>query len=352
MARIEFRTEQQESVFHSPLENMQEVTQNLEIRFDPLTGRQSVFNSALEGKAKTAFPDTDFDYLEQRAKKTKKQCFLCPTDWKKYTPKYPEELVPTGILEKGQAALFPNLFPIAPYHSMIRVGDKHLRTLDDFPPDLLADAFEIALEFVRLCYAYDPGMRYATMNANYQLPAGASVIHPHFQIMSSPLASTHNDLILQKSAEYWEHNSTNYWQDLVSTEKELGQRWIGRTGQAHWLTAFSPMGQNEIMVVWPQRHSFMPWTREDVRDLAAGMSHVLKVWHEMKLSSFNFSCFSAPLDEDSPYFSCVMRLVNRQNVVPDHRTDDYFLQKLMHNDMIINRPERLAQWMGEGFPST
>jgi hypothetical protein len=45
-----------------------------------------------------------------------------------------------------------------------------------------------------------------------------------------------------------------------------------------------------------------------------------------------------------------MRLVNRQNVVPDHRTDDFFLQKLMHNNTILNRPERLAQWVGDGFP--
>ncbi|MFW6178830.1 MAG: hypothetical protein ACOC43_10775, partial [Desulfohalobiaceae bacterium] len=60
--------------------------------------------------------------------------------------------------------------------------------------------------------------------------------------------------------------------------------------------------------------------------------------------------FSAPLGQDSPHFCCMMRLVNRQNVHAHHRTDDYFFQKLLQNELILNRPEDLAQWMQKGFP--
>jgi galactose-1-phosphate uridylyltransferase len=352
MANILFKSEKHEASFHSPLQDMQLVNQSLEVRFDPLTGHQSVFNSALEDKAKLSFPDTDFDYLEQRAEETEQSCFLCPPDWRKNTPRYPEVFLSSGRLEKGQATLFPNLFPVAAYHGMIRLGDKHLRKLNDLPAWLLDDGFSAALDFVRRCHEYDPKMRFATINANYQLPAGASLIHPHFQVLNSPEPSTHHQLLLQKCAEYQTQNTSNYWQDLVEEEKAIGRRWIGQINESQWITAFSPMGFNEIQIVWPERQSFLDWSDKDVQDLALGLNHILGVWHDMNLSSFNFSCFSAPLGRDSPHFCCVMRIVNRQNVFPHHRTDDYFLQKLMRNELILNRPEKLAQWMRKDFPES
>ena len=352
MANIQFQISKQESVFHNPFQDMQLTTQELEVRTDPLTGHQSVLNTGLEGKAKISFPDTDYTYLEQRAEETRKNCFLCPEDWRKNTPSYPEEFLPSGRLEQGQATLFPNLFPLGAYHSMIRLGDRHLLKLNELPVDLLADGFSVALEFVRRCHEYDPRMRFATLNANYMFPAGASLMHPHFQILNSPTPCTHHQLLLEKSSEYLARNNSCYWKDLVHQEQELDQRWIGRINNSHWITAFAPMGYNEIQIIWPDRVNFLQWTDQDIQDLAQGLQHVFAVWHSMQLSTFNFSCFSAPLDQDSPHSCCMMRIVNRQNVIPHHRTDDYFFQKLMQNELILNRPEELAQWMQEGFPQS
>jgi hypothetical protein len=65
----------------------------------------------------------------------------------------------------------------------------------------------------------------------------------------------------------------------------------------------------------------------------------------MKFSTYNFSCFSGPVDRPSPQFRCLLRLVNRQNAIPHHRTDDYFFQKLLKNEIIIQRPEKLATFL-------
>ncbi len=352
MSKIEFKVSEQYSSFHNPFQDMELVTQKLEVRTDPLTGHQSVLNPDLEGKAQILFPDTDFEYLEQRGDATLQNCFLCPADWKKNTPSYPEDFLPSGGLEYGQATLFPNLFPIGAYHSVIRLGDQHLRKLNDFPVQLLTDGFTVARDFVRKCHDYDPEMRYATINANYLFPAGASLVHPHFQIISSPTPCTHLEQLLDKSVGYHDRNHSCYFQDLAAEEKRLGQRWIGEINNTCWITAFAPMGYNEIQVIWPEKESFLQWTDQDVRDLALGLNHILSVWYGMNLSTFNFSCFSAPLDQDSPHFRCVMRIVNRQNVMPHHRTDDYFFQKLMQNELILNRPEELASRMRQGFPGT
>lgn len=353
MRKINFAVSRQESVFHSPFQNNERVTQSLEVRTDPLTGHQSVFNTGLEGKAQILFPDTDYTYMAQRAEETVGTCFLCPADWRKNTPTYPEEFLPTGILEHGQAALFPNLFPVAAYHSVIRLGDRHFRKLDELPPDLLADGFTVALDFVRKSVAFDPTMRFPTLNINYMLPAGASLMHPHMQILNSPTPSSHHQMLLEKSRQYKKQNNASYWADLVNAEKSIDQRYIGRTGKAHWITAFAPTGYNEIQAVWPRLQNFLQFSQNDIADLAEGLSHILKTWHTMKLSSFNFACFCAPLTdpvtEDSE-FCCFMRMVNRQNVIPHHRTDDYFFQKLLKNELIVNPPEKLALWMKKDFP--
>jgi UDPglucose--hexose-1-phosphate uridylyltransferase len=353
MKKINFAVNYQKSVFHNPFQNNEILNQPLEIRTDPLTGHQSVFNPGLEGKSQILFPDTDYEYMAQRAQETIASCFLCPADWRLKTPKYPKEFISEGILEFGQAALFPNLFPVAAYHSVIRLGEKHFRMLNDITPDLLHDGFTVALDFVRRTFEYDPTMCYPTLNINYMLPAGASLMHPHMQILNSPTPSTNHQLLLKKCGQYKAENSASYFTDLVNEEKSINQRYIGKTGEAHWITAFSPKGHNETFVVWPGRQNFLQFTKEDIEDLSRGLSHILKLWHAMKLSSFNFACFSAPLNApvtDTHGFSCFMRIVNRQNVTPHHRTDDYFLQKMLGNELILNPPEKLAQWMKKDFP--
>ncbi|MGM0402910.1 MAG: hypothetical protein ACQEQN_04275 [Thermodesulfobacteriota bacterium] len=353
MKKIHFAVSHQKSVFHNPFQNNEQLTQPLEVRSDPLTGHQSVFNTGLEGKAQILFPDTDYEYMKQRADETVSTCFLCPEDWRQKTPTYPKEFIPEGILEHGQAALFPNLFPVAAYHTVIRLGSRHFRKLDELPPDLLKDGFTVALDFVRRSFAFDPTMCYPTLNINYMLPAGASLMHPHMQILNSPTPSTHHQLLIEKSRQYREQNTSSFWTDLVTEEKTLDQRYIGQTGDAFWIAAFSPTGFNEIQAVWPKKQNFLQFTEKDIADLSKGLSHILKTMHTMKLSSFNFACFCAPLNDpitDEPEMACFMRIVNRQNVIPNHRTDDYFLQKLLKNELILNPPEKLAQWMKKDFP--
>ncbi len=335
--------------FHSPLEGGELVEHTFETREDPLTGHKSVLCSALQGKASLLFPETDWEYLRQRGEETVSSCFLCPEDWRDKVPRYPADFLSEGMLEREDVALFPNLFPIGPYHAVVRVGDRHLRTLEEMPADLLTRALEISAEFVRRCRDYDPRMRYATINANHLFPAGASLVHPHFQVVASSTPSTHHEQLLRASREYMQRTGSCYWEDLVAKEEQSGERWIGRIGSSSWIAAYSPKGYNEVQAILPERQSPMEWGHEESRDLARGMEAVLTQYHRMGLSTFNFTLFSGPLGEDAPEFRCFLRLMNRQNVVPHHRTDDYFFQKLMGNELILTPPESLASRMREAM---
>ncbi|MGA2403120.1 MAG: hypothetical protein ABSG91_15670 [Syntrophobacteraceae bacterium] len=351
MPRISFKTWEQVVEFHNPTRNGELDRQKIEVRLDPLTGHQSVLNDALKGKVSTLFPETDYAYLHQRIDDTREQCFMCDGKWRKNSPRYPERLIPEGRLEKGEIVLFPNLFPLAPYHAVVMVGQKHGRTLDDFPSSLLFDAFSVCLEFIRRCFEVDREARFFTINANFMPPAGSSILHPHLQIIGSALPSTHHRLLLERSLAYYRDTGSCYWLDLIETERESGQRWLGQIGPSRWFTAFSPIGVNEVNAVWPHNSHFLQWDNEDIRAMAEGVRRALLVYHDLKFSTFNFSCFSGPLEKAAPEFRCFLRLINRQNMHPHYRTDDYYLQKLLDNEIIVYPPEHLASLIrktGEG----
>lgn len=349
MARVSFKACRQVSEFHSPMKDFELDRQKMEVRFDPLTGHQSILSDGLKDKISTLFPETDYAYLDQRFDETKDHCFMCEGRWRRMSPRYPENLLPGGRLEKGETVLFPNLFPVAPYHAVVMTGEKHGRTLDDFSSALLFDAFSVSVEFIRRCFRYDPTARFFTINVNFMPPAGASVVHPHVQVIGSPVAMTHHALLLERSLAFQADTGSCYWLDLVETERETGERWLGEIGPCRWFTAFSPTGVNEVNAVWPNRSNFLEWDDGDIEAMAEGVHRALLTYHELKFSTFNLSCFSGPLGVAAPEFRCFLRMINRQNMTRHYRTDDYFLQKLLKNELIIHPPEHLASLMRERF---
>jgi UDPglucose--hexose-1-phosphate uridylyltransferase len=342
MARIEFESWKQSAVFHNPLRNGELDRQEIEVRLDPLTGHQSIINAGLSEKSSTLFPETDHGYIKMRAEATEPQCFLCGGKWRMTTPRYEAALASEGRMVEGDAVLFPNLFPLAARHAVVMLGNSHFRRLDDFPPALLRDALSVSVRFIRRCHELDNEIRHFTINCNYLLPAGSSVFHPHLQVLGSPFPGSHERLLQGLGLDYHGKTGACYWLDLAAEEKLKGERWVGEIGGSSWFTAYSPVGTNEINAVWPAAQSFLDWTNNDVAAMAEGLSRVLTAYHSLNCSTFNFSCFSAPMDEDHPELRCILRIINRQNMVPDYRTDDFYFQKLLRNEIIVTPPERLA----------
>jgi len=349
-AKLAFIKHYQKSDFHNPMMNNDLDTQDLEIRKDPLTGAQSVFNARLEDKVATFFGASDTDLIEKLAKESKPRCFLCEDRWKTMTPTYPEDLVPGGRISVGEAVLFPNIFPAAQIHAVVRVGSKHYVPLAEFDSKIVADAFQASLELTRYLSKNERN-QYMTINGNYLGPAGASIAHPHFQVVGGDLPFTYLASVFNQSNAYYTSNQTCFWSDLVTAEKNSGERYIGASGPVEWIAAFSPQGTNEIIGVLPERMHFLEMDEEDVRGMASGMVHVLGGYAAMGHSTFNFAVYSGPLGHRDPSFRCFIRIISRQNVYKNYRTDDYFLQKLLRNELILVRPEVLAENLRKYFLS-
>jgi len=74
---------------------------------------------------------------------------------------------------------------------------------------------------------------------------------------------------------------------------------------------------------------------------------VMKGYDSMDISTFNFSVYSGPINTTDDTFRCYIRIISRQNVYENYRTDDYFLQKMLRNELILTSPEVLASTLRE-----
>jgi UDPglucose--hexose-1-phosphate uridylyltransferase len=324
-------------------------TQELEIRRDPLSGRQSVFNPRLEDKVSFFFGSSDTVLIDRLARESEPGCFLCGDRWKQTTPTYPEEMVPRGRIQVGEAVLFPNLFPISQVHAVIRVGSRHYLPLQDFSSQVIEEAFWASRKFVEFLFQADRTTQFLTLNGNYLGPAGASIFHPHFQVLGSDIPFSHLEELLARSRDYQEEHGTCYWADLVEKEREIGDRFISQTGPVSWVTSFSPQGANEVLGIFTEKRDFLEIEDYDLSVLAEGLSAVLRGYDALGISTFNFTLYSGPLGAYDGAFRCFLRIISRQNVYENYRTDDYFLQKLLRNELILNSPESLASTLRNTF---
>ncbi len=341
---IEFESVKESIRFHNPLQNMEEVEDVIERRRDPLTGRWAIGTSRLKDKAGMFFGASDRELIKAVAEKTRENCFFCPENVYKTTPKYKSEWLSEGRLKQGDALLVPNLFPLAPIHAVIILGERHYRELSEFDAELLYDGLKAAVDFAKIVHRSDEDLKHMTINGNYLFPAGATIVHPHLQLMGGKNAFTEIEKLKSDCDRYRDENRGDYFKELIETEKENNERYVGEKNSVHWVTPFAPMGANEVLGILPECRSLGELKKTGLRGLAEGMSKVLSYYEKRGYSTFNFTVYSDSMHtKDASSFPVFVRMITRQNVYENYRADDYFIQKLLGVELMLTSPEETAE---------
>ncbi len=333
----------------NPYNNFLPEDHRVEVRKDPLLGDTSIYNPYLKDKAKAFFGQNDPDLIRKIAGESARSCIFCGDNVVTKTACYPPDIMPGGRIRKGCAVLFSNLFSLGAYHPVIAFCGAHFLKLSEFTPGILADGFEAAQEFLRCVYCRDESALYATICSNYLLPAGASMVHPHLQMLVTPVAYSYHARMLEACRRYYEKNGSSYYDDLVAEEQRTNERYVVRHNRWHWLAAFSPIGSNEITAIHDNETDFEMLPAADLRDLAHGISKVLLLYEQLGLLSFNYSLYSIQRSCRDAGQRCVFKIISRQNLYPNYRNDDYFLQKMLQTELIFNLPEELAAQLKKIF---
>ncbi len=329
---IRFHSEQITASFLAP--DGSEMTKSLEVRFDPLLGTSS---RIAEGVVLSKADESALALLQA----PNANCPFCPDQIRRVTPKILQPIHPDGRLEQGESTLFPNLVPYSQYAAVSVFSRRHWLALNDFTPQLLLDNLAVAVEYVRKVHAFDPKAENCAYNINYLYPSGGSLPHPHAQVYLDPYPTTLMRLQHDASTAYWTAHGRPYWEELVEAEGARRLRLVARIGRSAWITAFAPIGFNEVRAVVSGCETLLELTEDDLKALSAGISRVLQ-WYELTgYNSFNLALYSGPLN-NSRGGRVHLSMITRTAMLPYYRSDAMHMERLHWEAAVDRAPESIA----------
>jgi UDPglucose--hexose-1-phosphate uridylyltransferase len=294
---MKFEAIKRETVILDPNNSMQRKIIPSEIRKDPLTGRTSRICHFMPLK----WQKPDFDQLVDGTEKT---CPFCPDRVMKATPCFPYEIVPDGRMVMDDKVLFPNIAPYDSLSACATFSGRHFIPMTEITPKHIADSFFLTMRFFRRIQAINhPESVYHLINWNYMPASGSSLIHPHLQVFASAYAPNLLQQELSSAKKYYNQTGTNYWDDLVQTEKTGGTRFLGQIGRTSWLTAYAPLGvAGDVTAVVDAVGCTLELTDADIDDLAQGLTRLMAAYDKMGIYSFNMNFFPGAQGDDHARF--------------------------------------------------
>ncbi|MFC6837214.1 hypothetical protein [Halomarina ordinaria] len=323
---IEFASDLQRASFHSPLEDFAAVDVEVEVREDPLTGRQ-----ARVVPESFVHPE-EFDI--EAVVGDSEGCFFCPGTVEEATPTYPD-WVGEARGSVGEATSFPNLNPYGAHSNVVALTADHYRPIDGFGAEIFRDGLRAALEYVSAVRDHEDAP-YASVNMNFLRPAGSSIVHPHLQTLVDDRGTNHHRTLLDASRDYHDEDGESYWADLVDEERD-GERFVGETAGVTWLAPYAPRHHRHVVGV--AEETGVPGDEAECVDgFAAGLANVLAAYGAAGLNSFNFALYLA----DDPAMPPVMDVVARSVFDAYYWSDSPFFTVLHDEGVVDVAPEEYA----------
>ena len=330
-----FEATPKETVLLNPLQDMVLRSIPSQIRKDPLTKRTARVCHFMTPK----WEKPDFAKIVDG---TEVFCPFCPDKVMKLTPCFPEELIPGGRMVSDDRVLFPNLFPYDSISALVTLGGRHHVPMTEFEPERIAGTFRLAFDFfTRLRDMKHPEAVYNLLNWNYMPASGSSLIHPHLQVFATSSAPNLMREELEAAGNYLKVHKTNFWDDLVKAEEELGERWLGRVGRTAWLSSFAPLGVvGDVLAVVDGVGHTLELTDRDLLDLALGLTKVLAAYDRMGIYNFNMNFFTGGPGDEQARFHLLLSartFFNQALGTPDVAA----LRNLYNESICISFPEEI-----------
>ncbi len=244
---ITFKRRVQKTKILNPADNFKEMILTVETRWDPLTKRTArVLDLPI-----TKFPPWPLEEMLEKGGKRFAPFALKP--WRRSPPDSPKILFKGGSCDRGRFAYSRTgslLTGIVPWSFSL---NSITCPLNDFTEDILFSAFSAACLFLRRVVEADPAVRFFSINWNYLPMSGGSIIHPHLQILAGEFPTHYQGAMIQGCRRYQKRFGKNYWEDLIDTEKSLGQRYISALGRTTWLASYAPLGVTDIMSLFKEQ---------------------------------------------------------------------------------------------------
>ena len=331
-----FRREPRVARLHDPRRGFALSDVESEIRYDPLTGESArICHFSLP-----AAPPPDISAVVEARRPG---CPFCPGKVGVVTPRFPETLVPGGRFHRGEAVVFPNLFPYDELSAVIVPGPAHDLAAGDVPEGLVVSAVAAARDFLAATLPRIGGDLHGLVTWNHMPPAGGTQIHPHLQVVgtSEPGNAIRRELLAETA--WLAAHGRPFAPDLLAAEDAAG-RVVGRTGPWTWHVPFAPTGVlGDCRATLPGKATLLELDDADVASFAAGLRRALRGFAATGLWSFNLTFVPDRAGERSGRHALSARLLPRLWIDPAlHVPDANYLHMLLGERFSMAWPEEVA----------
>jgi galactose-1-phosphate uridylyltransferase len=244
--------------------------------------------------------------------------------------------------------VIPNIVPFDTHPAICLFSDDHYLPLMGFTPQLLGDALLACQEFLRKVASTTAEQIYPSINWNYMPPAGSSLIHPHLQPLAGQTPTNAQREIFRATHEYVTLHLTHYWRDLVTTEEERGERYIGRVGRVVWISPFVPTGlYPDVMAVFWECQDILELEEENIAEFSQGLAKILRFYESLGIYSLNLSIFSGLKGDSTVWVHS--RITPRTVPRPIGNSDITYFGMLHKEPISIMAPEEFVSRLRPQF---
>ncbi len=207
--------------------------------------------------------------------------------------RYPA-LTSSGQVHRSQSGLFKKIQG-AGAHEVVIESPHHHESLADADLLQIQYVLEAYRDRIRSLYQ-DAGLRYVQVFKNHKLPAGASLQHPHSQLIATPMLPQNIELKLKAALRHFERTHTCLMCEILGQERASQQRIIR---EHRGFISFAPFASRfpfEVTIA-PLRHTwdFIEMPDEKLEILAFLLKDVLL---RLKLAAadppYNYFLSTAP----------------------------------------------------------
>jgi len=224
-----------------------------------------------------------------------------PKDWTTIVipNKYPAFL-PSPKLEKRMEGKFYQTINAVGFHEVVVTRD-HKKSMAQFPIEGVKEVIDVYQERY-LDLMKKPFVDYVSIFHNHGLEAGASILHPHSQIITTPLIDTDLKKALFNSRKYFKVHKKCIYCQMNKWEQKTRKRVVFENKEFLVICPFASKAAFET-IISPKRHlsNFEKITEKEKWQLAEAFKAALsRLYKGLSDPAYNFYLHTAPCDGAKP----------------------------------------------------
>ncbi|MDD5209629.1 MAG: galactose-1-phosphate uridylyltransferase [Elusimicrobiales bacterium] len=164
--------------------------------------------------------------------------------------KYPA-LVPGGSPAGRSEGIYTSMDALG-VHEVVIETPEHGRPLEELPAEAVSDVLKTFMLRVKEIKK-DPRIKHVLIFKNHGRNAGASLLHPHSQIIAMPMAPLRVTQELDGAAAYHKERGTCVYCDMTAAELSFKKRVVAENSSFLAVTPYASCFSFEILIL-PKKH--------------------------------------------------------------------------------------------------